>query len=258
MKLVITNDDGIESRGILTLVERLSSEHEILVVGPHEEKSATSHSVTIHEKILVHEEKVTERLKMYAVEGTPADCVKWAVSESGFKPDWVLSGINRGANTGISVHYSGTVAGAREGAINGISSLAISLCSPNFADFGPSAEWTARLLDFFERSHSTSPWLLNVCVPPRELKEIRGVRVSKQASSRFIEEFIRFDPDQKDKENKTRHYQLAGGIHLLAPDGTGDEEIVREGWVSVTPLLLDQTDYKTLNELRERLTGVKF
>ena len=120
MKIIITNDDGLHALGLQTLVERLSREHELLVVGPHCERSATSHSVTIHEKILVHEEKVSDRLTIYEVEGTPADCVKWAVSESGFKADWVVSGVNRGANTGISLYYSGTVAAAREGAINGL------------------------------------------------------------------------------------------------------------------------------------------
>ena len=137
MKILITNDDGIHSVGLNTLVQRLHQEHEILIAGPDSERSATSHSVTIHERILVRKAETGKNYASYAVQGTPADCVKWAVSESGFKPDWVISGINRGANTGISVFYSGTVAAAREGAINGIPSMSVSLCSKTFEDFLP-------------------------------------------------------------------------------------------------------------------------
>ncbi len=252
MKIVITNDDGLFAPGLTRLVERLSRDHEILVAGPHCERSAQSHSVTIHEKILVHEEKIEKNLAVYEVEGTPADCVKWAVSESGFKPDWIVSGVNRGANTGISLYYSGTVAAAREGAINGIPSLAVSLCSKTFEDFGPATELTSKLLNYFGKREDSSPLLLNVSVPPLALKEIKGFKLAKQAHSRFVEEFLHFEPTQLEKESKTRHYQLAGGIHLLSTDGTSDEEAMREGWAALTPLSIDQTDYKVLENLKKK------
>ena len=253
MKIIITNDDGLYAQGLVALVERLSQDHEILVAGPHCERSATSHSVTIHERILVHEEKIQKNLSVYAVEGTPADCIKWAVSESGFKPDWIVSGVNRGANTGISLFYSGTVAAAREGAINGIPSLAVSLCSKTFEDFKPATEWAAKLLDYFgNQNDADEPLLLNLSIPPRSLNEIRGLKLAKQAPSRFIEEFLRFEPDQLEKESKSRHYQLAGGIHLLSSDGTGDEELMREGWATLTPLSIDQTNYQVLESLKKK------
>ena len=129
-----------------------------------------------------------KNLSVYAVEGTPADCIKWAVSESGFKPDWIVSGVNRGANTGISLFYSGTVAAAREGAINGIPSLAVSLCSKTFEDFSPATEWTAKLLNYLGKRSETEPLLLNLSIPPCVLNEIRGLKLAKQAPSRFIEE----------------------------------------------------------------------
>ena len=258
MKIIITNDDGLYAEGLVSLVERLSLDHEILVAGPHRERSATSHSVTIHERILVHEEKIQKNLSIYAVEGTPADCIKWAVSESGFKPDWIVSGVNRGANTGISLFYSGTVAAAREGAINGIPSLAVSLCSRTFEDFKPATEWAAKLLDYFGEQNAIEPLLLNLSIPPRTLKEIRGLKLARQAPSRFIEEFLHFEPDQLEKESKSRHYQLAGGIHLLSSDGTGDEELMREGWATLTPLSIDQTDYKILDLLRVKFGKENF
>lgn len=253
MKIVVTNDDGLHANGLVKLVERLNRDHEILVAGPHCERSATSHSVTIHEKILVHEEKIQKNLAVYAVEGTPADCIKWAVSESGFKPDWVVSGVNRGANTGISLYYSGTVAAAREGAINGIPSLAVSLCSKTYEDFGPSTEYAAKLLEYFGKRNDAAPLLLNLSIPPLALQDIRGIKAAKQAHSRFIEEFLRFEPNQLEKESKSRYYQLAGGIHVLSKDGTSDEELMRLGWATLTPLSVDQTDYQALESLRTSL-----
>lgn len=256
MKIIVTNDDGIHSQGLIQLVECLvDANHEILVVGPDSEKSATSHSVTIHEKIVVREVKPQGRVMIYAVCGTPADCVKWAVTESGFKPDWIVSGVNRGANTGVSVHYSGTVAAAREGAINGVSSMAVSLCSKTFKDFQPATAITARLLNQLGSSQVRigRPWLLNLSVPPCALSEIKGIRTAKQADSRFIEEFIRFEPDQLEKESGARHYQLAGGIHLMNPDGTSDEEWMRLGWATLTPLTIDQTDYEVLKKIETEI-----
>lgn len=253
MKILITNDDGIHSRGLNVLVEKLRSEHDILIVGPDSERSATSHSVTIHERILVREVEVSDKFSSYAVQGTPADCVKWAVSESGFKPDWVVSGINRGANTGISVIYSGTVAAAREGVINGISAMAVSLCSKTFSDFQPGADWVAKLLKYFGKSDSAAPLLLNISIPPRAQNEIKGLKLARVAHSRFIEEFVRHHPDQLEAESKVRHYELAGGIHLLSPDGTSDEELVRLGWVTLSPLVLDQMDHNQFNFLKENL-----
>lgn len=259
MKVIITNDDGIHSRGLIALVERLGRDHDILVAGPDSEKSATSHSVTIHEPIIVREVKKAPGLEVYAVQGTPADCIKWAVSESGFQADWVVSGVNRGANTGISVHYSGTVAAAREGAINGISSLAVSLCSKDFEDFHPSMELAAKVIDYFGRAPKSEKeaWLFNLSVPPCAQSELLGLKLAKQADSKFIEEFIRFEPDQLEKESHARHYQLAGGIHLRDPDGTSDEELMQKKWATLTPLLIDQTDYKTLSVLREKLEAEK-
>ena len=252
MKIIITNDDGIHSRGLITLVERLGRDHDILVAGPDSERSATSHSVTIHEPIVVREVKKGAGLEVYAVQGTPADCVKWAVSESGFKADWVVSGVNRGANTGISVYYSGTVAAAREGAINGISSLAVSLCGRDFEDFQPAIEIAAKVIDHFglSRSENGAAWLFNLSIPPCAQNEMKGIQLAKQAHSKFIEEFIRFEPDQLEKESHARHYQLAGGIHLSSPDGTSDEELMREGWAALTPLSIDQTDYSVLEKLK--------
>ncbi len=260
MKIIITNDDGIHSRGLVALVERLGRDHDILVAGPDSEKSATSHSVTIHDPIVVREVKKGAGLEVYAVQGTPADCVKWAVSESGFKADWVVSGVNRGANTGISVYYSGTVAAAREGAINGISSLAVSLCSKTFEDFDLAVEMSAQMLNYFGKTRKDAgyPWLFNLSVPPCLRGKAKGIRLAKQAHSKFIEEFIRFEPDQLEKESHARHYQLAGGIHLSEPDGTSDEELVREGWATLTPLSVDQTDYKILDSLRGKFEKEKF
>lgn len=242
MKILLTNDDGIEAPGLAALAEVLKDE-ECLIVAPTHERSASSHSISLGQKLLL-EARGPFR---YAVNGTPADCVKLALSElRNFVPDLLISGINPGPNTGVSVYYSGTISAAREALINRIPAMAISVGSKTSNDFSFAAEFTRGLLDGYETGIFPKNVLLNVNIPALPESEIRGIRIARQAPSRFVEEFIR-----ESESDGQRIYRLAGEIQVFDPDGTTDQEVLSQGFISITPLQLDQTDYSAFSRLEQ-------
>ena len=248
MKILLTNDDGIEAAGLQALKDGLKGRHELAVAAPADERSATSHSISLGKDLRVRE-YVKDGIPHFAVHGTPVDCVKFALSEiDGFEADLVLSGINQGANTGVSVYYSGTISAAREAMINGVPAMAISLCGKTFRDFGPSVEFTLQLVESFFKGCFPPDVLLSVNVPAVPASGIAGVKITKQAASRFIEEFI-----YQSQKKGEKVYRLAGEIEVDETDGTSDEEAVLEKYISVTPLRIDLTDQKTLKVLEEWL-----
>lgn len=252
MNILVTNDDGIQAPGIQHLMDCLPDWAQVVAAAPAHEKSACGHSISLHAQLKV---EVFERKgkKCYVVHGTPADSVKFALAEiSGFKPDLVLSGINQGANTGVSVYYSGTISAAREALINGVPAVAISLASKTYQDFRAGAKIARLLVEVYAQGIFPRHTMLNVNVPPLSWEEIRGIKVTKQAASRFIEEFV---PVEEGKAHQI--FTLAGEIELFDADGTSDEEAVSEGFVSVTPLKLDLTDYEAMSSLKEWLNGLK-
>lgn len=252
MKILLTNDDGIDAPGIRALAAGLSDQADTIIVAPANEKSASSHSITLGEKLRVVKRRNTV-VPEYEVHGTPADCVKIAIAEiEGYFPDMVISGINQGANTGVSVFYSGTISAAREGLINRVPAMAVSLCSRSFRDFN-GAVWAVRnLLNAYEKGVLPKHILLNVNVPPVPQNEIKGIKITKQAESHFIEEFIR-----EQSHGTTKVYTLAGEIEIYDPDGTSDEEAVNDNYISVTPLKLDMTDYEAMQLMEEWLKNEK-
>lgn len=248
MKVLITNDDGIYAPGIRALVDGLDSKIQKLVVAPADQKSASSHSISLGQKLRV-QEFVHDNVSYFAVHGTPVDCVKFAVAElKDFIPDLVLSGINQGANTGVSVYYSGTISAAREALINRYPSAALSLCSRHSQDFRSGVVIANKIVEGYAQGIFPTHVLLNVNVPPLAPDQVKGIRITKQADSRFIEEFV-----AESKKKGERVYTLAGEIELMDPDGTSDEEAVSEGYISITPLKLDLTDYSLIKYLEETL-----
>ncbi|MBI4115851.1 MAG: 5'/3'-nucleotidase SurE [Candidatus Omnitrophica bacterium] len=248
MKILLTNDDGIEAPGLEALIQELEKEHECLVVAPAKERSASSHSISLGQKLVI-EKRGEDR---FAVHGMPADCVKFALSElKDFQPELLVSGINPGPNTGVSVYYSGTISAAREGLINRLPAMAVSIRSKTPNDFTFTAFFTRMIVQGYEHSVFPGDIFLNVNVPDLPESEIKGIKVARQAPSRFIEEFV-----QEHASDDQRIYSLAGEIQVFDPDGTTDEEVVREGFIAITPLKLDLTDYSTIpiveKWLRER------
>lgn len=249
MKILLTNDDGIKAAGLRALLACIPKDHKILVAAPATERSACSHSISLGQQLRV--EKSTENgVRFLAVHGTPADSVKFALYDSEhFVPDLVISGFNHGANTGVSVFYSGTISAAREGFINGIPAIAISLCGGLEAeDFRACQNIAKSLIKGYQREKIASHIMLNVNVPPLLPEQIKGVRITRQAPSRFIEEFV---PEEEKPGRKV--YRLAGEIEIYDTDGTSDEKAVIDGFISITPLRIDLTDREAIKPLEKWL-----
>jgi 5'-nucleotidase len=237
--ILITNDDGIHAPGLRALIEPLQEIATVTVVAPSQERSASAQSLTLRQPIYC--DQVAER--EYAVEGTPADAVILAfytlLSE---KPDLVISGINRGANVGENVYYSGTIGAAMEGALNRVPSIAISLaCKGKNSDFGPAAKFARVLAPLVLKEGLPDGVLLNVNVPQPWNGRVRFVRQSSKITRNVL---------QPGKDPRGRKYywlheqQIIEGI-----DPDTDQAAIRDGAISVTPLVIDHTDAPSLNHL---------
>jgi 5'-nucleotidase len=251
MRFLLTNDDGIYARGLAALHQELCQVAECLVVAPEVEQSAVGHAITIFRPLMVREARKNGALLGYAVAGTPADCVKIGLSELAAGPvDLVVSGINRGANVGINVLYSGTVSAATEAAILGVPSLAVSLDSHREADFGVAARFARQMTDFILKNPLPQV-ALNVNVPALPESEIRGVAVVRQGRARLMENFDRrVDP----RENV--YYWLAGETRMpSSEDADTDAGALKKGMITVTPICFDLTRHDLLAVLKARVSG---
>jgi 5'-nucleotidase len=262
MKLLISNDDGIFSLGIRTLANHLATAgHEVSVVCPDRERSATGHGLTLHQPIRAEivESIFHPTIKAWACSGTPADCVKlalWALLDA--KPDFVLSGINHGANLGTDVLYSGTVSAAMEGVIEGIPSIAFSLTSFACQDFEPAANFARSLLHRLAQNPLPPELLLNVNVPPVKAEEIAGVMITRQGLRRYIDLFEkRIDPRGK------TYYWLAGEVLEEIPEASEitdlaptDVQAIRDNFITITPLQYNLTATKNLATLTDWAVGL--
>lgn len=246
MMILLTNDDGIYAKGIEVLHEYLSKDHDVVVVAPETEQSAVGHAITLTDPLRVNSIDRNGVFFGYAVKGTPADCVKLAINELvNPAPDLVVSGINLGANVGINVIYSGTVSAATEGTILGIPAIALSINTFRDPDFRPAAQF-ARLLVRQVKEHGLPPYTsLNVNVPAISESKIRGVRVTRQGVTRFVEKFDRrIDP----RENV--YYWQCGSNPPLEEDGDTDGSALANDCISITPIQHDLTNYDFLESLR--------
>jgi len=240
--ILVTNDDGIHSPGIIALAEALETLGEVMVVAPAHEMSAASHSLTLTRPLRI--DRIDAR--HYSVDGTPTDCVTLAMNQilKDHPPDLVVSGINKGGNLGDDVTYSGTVAGALEASIYGLPGIAVSLVQRTNFEFWHAAQFAAELARRVLGDGLPRGTLLNVNVPPGE---IRGVRVTRQGNKIIRPNVIEgTDPRQ-------RKYYWIGEESLIWNEEAGtDYEALRQGFVSITPLRTDLTDYSALEELKSR------
>jgi 5'-nucleotidase len=239
-RILLTNDDGYSSQGIQVLADRLESLAEVWVVAPRAEQSAVSHALTLDRPLRI--ERLGER--RFAVDGTPTDCVALGIASLMGKPapDLVVSGVNSGANMGVDVHYSGTVAAAFEGVILGSPALAVSQVRGNGFSFVTAAEVSHRLAQWLLTSGLPADTLLNVNVPPFAP---RGVTLTRLGVRRYTEGII----EQVDPRGK-QIYWIGGGEPVWEPIPGTDFHEVAAGYVSVTPLHLDLTDLTGLERLR--------
>ncbi|GIV57214.1 MAG: 5'-nucleotidase SurE [Rhodothermaceae bacterium] len=246
--ILISNDDGIDAPGIRALAEALAGLGTLYIAAPITEQSAVGHAITVRDPVRVRPwpfEGVPGVEAAYAVSGTPADCVKLAIDKLvPRRPDLVVSGINQGPNTAVNVIYSGTVSAATEAAILGIDAVAVSLCQWEGGDFGPAGHYARRIAEQVLRRGLPPGLLLNVNVPALPLDQIRGIRTTRQARSRWEESFI----DRVDPANRP-YYWLSGRFVNLDDGENTDLAAVEQGYVSVTPIQHDLTAYTFLDEL---------
>lgn len=238
--ILVTNDDGIGQPGIIALINAMSGLGEVVVVAPALEQSAIAHAITIHGPLRAQPYTFSDGLshiRALSIEGTPADCMKLALNILLHRlPDLVVSGINRGANTAINVLYSGTVGAATESSIQGIDSIAFSLCSKESNEYSAAARYAGAIAKKVLRSRLPRGIVLNVNVPDLPYEEIKGVKVTRLAHSRWTEDFVeRIDPN-------SRPYYWYKGLFVNMDDGKDtDLHAINEGYVSMTPIQYDLT-----------------
>ena len=246
MKILLTNDDGINAKGLCSLREKIKEIADVVVVAPESEQSAVGHAITLSDPLRVREVERNGEFFGYAVNGTPADCVKIAVRAIlKTPPDLVISGINLGANIATNVIYSGTVSAATEGTLLGIPSIAVSLDTFINPDFTAAASFAKRLALTVYEKNLPDGTLLNVNIPNLPEEKIKGVVFTRQGSSRFREEF------DKRRDLRGHIYYWQGGEMLFCEgDNDADCGIIKNEMISVTPIHYDLTDYKFLDELK--------
>ncbi|MCZ7645514.1 MAG: 5'/3'-nucleotidase SurE [Planctomycetota bacterium] len=239
-RILLTNDDGLASPGLTTLAHEIvrTGRYELRVAAPEREQSGVGHCITLHEPLLAEAMVLPDelaRVPTFRVRGTPADCVKVAITNlfPDFKPDLVISGINRGPNVGMNVFYSGTVAGALEACMNELPALAVSLDVPasGLWRFQLAAELTLPLVAA-ALEHGLPPWTaLNANLPDLPQEQIKGVKLTRQGMSGFKESYV-----EERVDGPHRRFRLEGAMVYRDEDPEVDAVALREGWISVTPL----------------------
>ncbi|MBS0155476.1 MAG: 5'/3'-nucleotidase SurE [Nitrospira sp.] len=242
MRILVTNDDGIQSPGITALAHALAALGEVWVVAPDRERTAVAHAVTLHKPLRVHH--VAPRT--YTVNGTPVDCVNLAVLKVMPKPPAiVVSGINKGVNLGDDVMYSGTVSAAMEGTILGVPSLAVSQEGQDTFRFKIGATYAARVARLVVEHGLPDETLLNVNIPDRTSSKMRGVRITCLSRRRFHNPIIeKIDPHGRP------YYWIAGQRVSWSRSKDADHEAVEDGYVSITPIRLDITHHGVVDQFR--------
>lgn len=241
MKILISNDDGVHAPGLAALAAALEKIATITVVAPDRNRSGVSNSLTLDQPLRV----VSAGNGFYSVTGTPTDCVHVAVTGLLKEmPDMVVSGINEGSNLSDDVLYSGTVAAATEGRFLGFPSIAISLAGPRCEHYDTAAQVAKVLVERLRQTPLTSDTILNVNVPDLPFSELKGIQVTRLGTRHIAEPTIK----AVDPRGRKIYWIGAPGLEQDAGPGT-DFYAVSSGYVSITPLQVDLTHYKILDEL---------
>lgn len=244
--ILVTNDDGVYSPGLKALLDPLSEFTQVYVVAPDRERSASSHSLTIHNPLRV--QQLDERI--FSITGTPTDCVAVGASKLlPCKPALVVSGINQGPNLGDDVTYSGTVSAAMEGTILNIPSFAISLDSRRGEElhFNTASKFAADAARFILKYSLPYDTLLNINIPNRPIDDVAGLRITRHGK-RVYEGSIR----ETSSPWGELYYWIGGGTPYWEHGEDTDINAIHEGYVSVTPLHLDLTNYEAINMLKNQ------
>lgn len=248
IRILISNDDGINSEGLHKLHEALKELGEVYVVAPDRDQSAVSHSLSLYRPLRIN--KAAE--DVYTVDGTPTDCINLAINGilKDRKPDLLVAGINKGENLGDDITYSGTVSAAMEGTLLGVPSIAVSLASRSDHIFDTACFYSILISKYVLDKGLPKDTLLNVNVPNLSKAKIKGVIVTRQGK-RIYEEPVVEKTDPRGK----KYYWIGGDELDYINIENSDIEAVNEGYVSVTPIKLDFTNFGFMEDLRKGLDG---
>jgi 5'-nucleotidase len=247
--ILVTNDDGYLSKGIEALIEAVKPFGHVIVVAPVQPHSGMSHAITVNIPLRMEKIEKNNGVEFYIVSGTPVDCVKLANYQlfSNRKPDLLVSGINHGANSSTSVVYSGTMAAVIEGCLYQVPSIGFSLLDfSHNPDFSAAITYIRKIVQNVFKNGIPIDCCLNVNIPKLPHDEIQGIRICRQNKGVWREEFDR----RRDPHNR-EYYWLTGEFHNLEPDAEDtDEWALHHKYVSVVPVQVDLTAYKTIDVLK--------
>jgi 5'-nucleotidase len=244
--ILVTNDDGIFSKGIRTLIDAVSPFGELLIIAPDKPQSGMGHAITVNNILRVHPYHSFEGHKAFTCTGTPVDCVKMAMYElKGKKPDLVVSGINHGENTSTNVLYSGTMSAAVEGAIEGIPSVGFSLADFDAnADFEGAAKIVKQVVESVLKNKMPADTCLNVNIPKIAASEIKGVKICRSARA-----FWKDSLDKRKDQHGGNYYWLAGSFENQDKGEDTDLWAMENGFASIVPIHFDMTAYHAMAEI---------
>ncbi len=255
MRILVVNDDGINAKGIRTLAARLAKNHDVTVVAPMTEQSATSHSVTLNRPLRVTQIRPEnlEGIPCYMIDGSPVDCTKIGLSHvTKGNIDLIVSGINHGHNLGSDMLYSGTVAAALDAVIMGFKALAVSVASYTPQHFDAVAEVAAKLIDSGLLKDQPKDMLYNLNVPDLALEDIKGVKVTRQGKTVYEDAIeVREDP----RGNK--YLWIAGKLKENTAIDDTDVSQVNQGYASLTPVKYDLTATEEIKKLSCKIEKIK-
>ncbi|NCA67207.1 MAG: 5'/3'-nucleotidase SurE [Clostridia bacterium] len=244
MNILLVNDDGIDAPGIITLAKALSPFHNIIVVAPDKQQSGASHAISFHKPLTYKKQEFCCAITAYSLTGTPADCVKFGLDVicKDIKIDAVISGINDTLNVGTDICYSGTVNAALEGTVLGIKSIAVSQKCKD-GDYSFSSEFVRENLEKFLSMITNPNTIISINIPFTQKSDIVGIKVAPVGVNRYLDKYI----------VKDNGYYLIGDPITVNNPVHCDVEYVKEGYIVITPLSLQFTDFSALKMLEDRV-----
>lgn len=247
MNILLVNDDGINAPGIIALAKALSKEHKIYVVAPNVQRSGASHAISFHKPLTYKKENFYLDIEAYSINGTPADCVKFGLDVlcKDIKIDLLVSGINDTLNIGTDICYSGTVNAALEGAVLDVKSIAVSLkCTDG--DYSYASSFIADNLNDFISIIDNPTTILSINIPDTQKEKIKGVKAAQVGVNKYCDKYIVKD---------NGFYLIGEPIEVDNPLNC-DVEYIKQGYIVITPLTLQFTDYNKLEEIDNRIDGL--
>lgn len=251
MDILLTNDDGVYAEGLWALYRHLAVNHSVTVVAPDRERSAIGHGITLNQPLRANRITANGGDPAHSVNGTPADCVKLALAVIlDNPPQLVISGINPGANVGVNINYSGTVAAAKEATLCGIPAMAVSIASFSPGHYPQATAFIEKLARLIHQNGLPAGTFLNVNLPDTPLRETTEVRFSRQAPGASTDGFdMRIDPRQR------IYYWQGCDLDLTSSNPDFDGAALSRKVISITPIKCDMTDYAMLEELHNWEVG---